>query len=914
IYKVKIDELGGILKNKARLVAHGYRQEEGIDFEESFALVARLEAIRIFLAYAAHKNMVVYQIDVKIAFLNGNLREEVYVSEQDGFVDQDNPNHVYKLKKALYGLKQAPRACNDLLLVQIYVDDIIFAAYTPELCDLFSKLMCLKFKMSMMGKISFFLGLQISLSPRGIFINQSKYALESLKKYGFESCDPVDTPMVEKSKPNEDKDGKVIDPLHYRDGIHSMCLVKHKYLDESDQIFEWTMDTTIDQQVAMDDALVPHTRKLRIGRSNFRLLSNISSKESTLQLVYDVLRLTSFFKAFLVTVDVPEIYMREFWVTATVHHYSIRFKMDKKKHIVNLESFREMLHIFPILPGKPFVEPPFEEEILAFLRFLRHSGAIRRFTDVNINKLHQPWRSFAAIINKCLTRKSSGYDSLRLSQAQILWGLYHKRNVDFAYLMWEDFVYQLKLATKRSLQQTHISQASGSGANEGTSSIPGVHDVLTDESDEEISWKSSDEEGDDDYDEEGDNGDDGKEGNDDDDAQDDGDQEDERDDDEDDQEEGSDDEQAFDKEDEEFINPSLSTHEEEETRDEESFDPIPKTPGNTDDKGNGEENLETNVGREEGHDEEDNEDELYKDVNINLGRGVQMVDVHTTQEFEDSHMTLTPVNLDGQQQSTSVSSQFVTNMLNLTPDAGIVSIFETTSQMDVQTSTSVAPLPVSAPTLTPLTIATVTTIQHVPIAPSTLTIDENMQRIIKKQVKEKVKVQVSKILPKIEQTVNEQLKAEVLTRSSNSSKTSYVVTADLLEIELKKILIKKMEGNKSIHRSNEQMNPYKTLVEAYESDKIILDTYGDTIMLKRRRDDDADKDEEPSTGSDRGSKRRREGKVPESASALKEKEKATRSTGKSTQGSKSRQTSASESATVEEPMQTTRGGNFRPNG
>nr|GEZ94607.1 hypothetical protein [Tanacetum cinerariifolium] len=115
IYKVKLDELGGILKNKARLVARGYRQEEGIDFEESFAPVARLEAIRIFLAYATHKNMVVYQMDVKTAFLNGNLREEVYVSQLDGFRDQDNPNHKYKLKKALNGLKQAPRAWYDML-------------------------------------------------------------------------------------------------------------------------------------------------------------------------------------------------------------------------------------------------------------------------------------------------------------------------------------------------------------------------------------------------------------------------------------------------------------------------------------------------------------------------------------------------------------------------------------------------------------------------------------------------------------------------------------------------------------------------------------------------------------------------------------------------------------------------------
>nr|GEX51731.1 hypothetical protein [Tanacetum cinerariifolium] len=167
---------------------------------------------------------------------------------------------------------------------------------------------------------------------------------------------------------------------------------------------------------------------------------------------------------------------------------------------------------------------------------------------------------------------------------------------------------------------------------------------------------------------------------------------------------------------------------------------------------------------------------------------------------------------------------------------------------------------------------------------------------------EQVKVQVSKILPKIKKTVNEQLEAEVLTRSSNSSKTSYVVAADLSELELKKILIKKMKSNKSIHRSDEQRNLYKPLVDAYECDKIILDIYGDTVTLKRRRDD-ADKDEEPSAGSDRGSKRIREGKEPESTSALKE--KASKTSGKSTEGSKSYQKTASESAPAEEPMQTT---------
>ncbi|GJU13661.1 retrovirus-related pol polyprotein from transposon TNT 1-94 [Tanacetum coccineum] len=219
IYKVKLDEYGDVLKNKARLVAKGYRQEEGIDFEESFAPVARIEAIRIFIANAASKNMTIYQMDVKTAFLNGELKEEVYVSQPEGFVDPDHPTHVYRLKKALYGLKQAPRAWYDtlsrflldnkfskgavdptlftrktgkhILLVQIYVDDIIFASTDPKACEIFSYEMSSKFQMSMMGQISFFLGLQVSQNPEGIFINQSKFALEILKKFGMDSLCPV---------------------------------------------------------------------------------------------------------------------------------------------------------------------------------------------------------------------------------------------------------------------------------------------------------------------------------------------------------------------------------------------------------------------------------------------------------------------------------------------------------------------------------------------------------------------------------------------------------------------------------------------------------------------------------------------------------------------------------------------------
>nr|GFA76333.1 hypothetical protein [Tanacetum cinerariifolium] len=170
------------------------------------------------------------------------------------------------------------------------------------------------------------------------------------------------------------------------------------------------MATTIEQQVALDEALVPSTKRLRIGRSNFRLPSDIQSKEPTLQVVYDVLRGCPFFKAFLVTADVPTIYMQEFWATAYVHQHSIRFKMDSKKNIVDLEAFREMLHISPRVSIQSFDELPFEEEILDFLWFLGHSAQIKTLTDVNVNKLFQPWRSFAAP-KASARRKRGGSDS-----------------------------------------------------------------------------------------------------------------------------------------------------------------------------------------------------------------------------------------------------------------------------------------------------------------------------------------------------------------------------------------------------------------------------------------------------------------------------------------------------------------------
>nr|GEW96703.1 hypothetical protein [Tanacetum cinerariifolium] len=654
------------------------------------------------------------------------------------------------------------------------------------------------------------------------------------------------------------------------------------------------MATTIEQQVELDEVLVPSIQRC------------------------------PFFKAFLGTADVPEIYMQEFWAIAYVHQHSIKFKLDNKKHIVNLETFRDVLHICPRIHGQSFDELSFKEEILDFLRFLGHSAQIRTLTDVNVNKLFQPWRSFGTVINKCLTGKSSGFDSFRISQAQILWGLYHKRNIDYAFLIWEDFVYQvehknhkksnemyyprftkviiyhfmskdlsiprrnkvnwhyvrddnifstikvvsrhqntqqygamlpieltneeirnskaykeyyacatgevapkpkasarrkksgsdtyvtpptaittptttgavtprltaaakgkqpakakspsdpskvtkieaqqLKIVLRRSRQETHISQLDGSGTDEGTGSKPGVLDVPSDDSEEEISWNSSDDEDadtqeknrDDDEGDEKDKSDDGEKDDDDDERDDDDEKEIAKTDEQDDVERGGDDDEKTE---------------------------------NSEDDGNSEEDQGLRISEEERLPEEEEADELYRDVDINQGRGLQL-----SQDIEDSYVTLTLVHSDGQQESSSVSSQFVSNMLNPTSDA-----------------------------------------------------------------------------------------------------------ADLSEIELKKILIEKMEGNKSIQRSDKQRNLYKALVEAYEADKIILDTYGERVILKRRRDDD--QGEGPSARSNRGSKRQREGKEPESASAPLE--PTTRSTGRSTTGSKSRQASTSESAFAEEHVQTT---------
>ncbi|GKE43726.1 retrovirus-related pol polyprotein from transposon TNT 1-94, partial [Tanacetum coccineum] len=204
-----------------RLVVRGYRKEEGIDLEESFSPVARMEAIRIFLAYATHKSFTVFQMDMKTAFLHGTLKDDVYVCQPKGFIDTDHPSHVYKLRKALYGLKQAPRAWYDELSSFLLQNHFFKGTIDPTLF-----IRCFDddiLVVQMMGEMTFFiLGLQVNQSPCGIFINQSNYVLEIRKKYGMESCDPVGTPMEIKDKLDLDQNGSPIDATKYRSMIDAL--------------------------------------------------------------------------------------------------------------------------------------------------------------------------------------------------------------------------------------------------------------------------------------------------------------------------------------------------------------------------------------------------------------------------------------------------------------------------------------------------------------------------------------------------------------------------------------------------------------------------------------------------------------------------------------------------------------------
>ncbi|GJV75214.1 hypothetical protein Tco_1506798 [Tanacetum coccineum] len=617
------------------------------------------------------------------------------------------------------------------------------------------------------------------------------------------------------------------------------------------------MDITRAEQIALDDALVAPANRLKIGKSNFRLSSYLKSKEATLQVVYDVLKLTPFYKAFQVIADVPEIYMQEFWATATVYHHSIRFKMNNKKHIVNLEYFREMLQICPKLPNQQFKELPFEEAILTFLRDLGHSGEIKMITDVNVNKLHQPWRSFT--------------------------GMYHKKNVNYAYLLWEDFVYQVENKNVKKSNEMYYPRFTKVIDNffmtkdqsilrrnsvnwhyarddymfttikvvsrhEDTQLYGAIlpneltnEDIRNSESFKEYyaiasraeppntkarvkkkqvgSYMSKTPPTK------------GKrlktfvkaakttkkkqpaktskakgvdEGT------------------------GSipgvPDEPTYESDDEQISWKSSEEDDDDEVNNDE----------NDDDDGNNDDDDDDDADNQDAKNQDDDDEQTDSDNNDPK---------FSTHDEEDSFDPSIQTRCDKEIKGANVEGEDMNEEATNKEDEGN----ELYKDMNVNlegrdTKMTNAPLP--------------NRLREEAQAENENfinTLDDNIKKIIKEQVKKQVKAQVTKILPKIKKTVNEQLEVEVLTRSSNESKTSY-------------------------------KNLYKALVDAYKSDKLILNTYGDTVPFKRRRDDE-DKDEKPSVRSNRESKRRRARKEPESTSAPKE--KTSKTTGKSTAGSKS---------------------------
>nr|GEW35724.1 hypothetical protein [Tanacetum cinerariifolium] len=754
IYKVKLDELGGILKNKARLVTARKKglifksrllrpvstwlqlheqalfcyydafltsvepktykevlnqscwieamqeelnefkrlEEEGIDFEESFAPVARLEAIRIFLAYAAHKNMVVYQMDVKTAFLNGNLGEEVYVSQPDGFTDPDNPNHVYKLKKA------------------------------PN-----------EFRVH---------GLQIYQSPRGIFINQSKYSLESLKKYGFESCDPVDTPMVEKSKLDEDKEGKAVDPSHY-------CVKRIlRYLRGTVHRGLWYLKDSSISLTAFadaDHAGCQDTRRSTSGNVKFlgerhiswsskrQKSAAISSTEAEYialsgccaKILWMLLQLSDYGLGFnkipmycdnksAIALCCNNVQHSRSKYIDIIYHF-IKEKVENgviELYFVNTEY--QLADIFTKALGRERIE------------FLINKLGMRSFTpetlkttmattieqqvalDEALVPSTQRCPFFKAFLVTADTSEYSKYGAMlpiELTNEEIRNSKAYK---EYYACATEEAAPKPKASARRKKSGSDTSVTPSTAITTLTTtgvvtprltatakgkqlakakSLSNPSELGGSGTDEGTDADAQEKNRDDDEGDKKDENDDGEEDDDDDDNDDE--EEIAKTKEQDDAKRGGDDDKET-KSDEESDG--------DETREEESFDPIHTK--DSEDDGNGKEDQGLRISEEERLLEEEEVDELYQDVDINQVRGLQL-----SQDIEDSHVTLTPVHSDGPQESSSVSSQFVSNMLNQTSDAGMESIF-------VTASSPMAPFQTPTPIMTPSTVATITTIHR----------------------------------------------------------------------------------------------------------------------------------------------------------------------------------------------------------
>ncbi|GJT47149.1 retrovirus-related pol polyprotein from transposon TNT 1-94 [Tanacetum coccineum] len=459
IYKVKLDEYGDVLKNKARLVAKGYRQEEGIDFEESFAPVARIEAIRIFIANAASKNMIIYQMDVKTAFLNGELKEEVYVSQLEGFVDPDHPTHVYHLKKALYSFKMDSCDPVDTPMVDrlkldedplgIPVDQTRFRSMVGSLMYLTTNRPDLVFSVCMCARMLCSDTLDEHSRSKHIDIRHH-FIREQVEKgvveLYFMTTDYQLADIFTKALPRE----RFEFLLPRLDSMADMNILANDVPAEQ--------APAIAPPTRTDDQILPIHRWVPIGKSNYVLDVLKSQRNPIFKMVVAILKNTNFFKAFTASSTITTIYIQQFWDTmrydSTTGIYSCQ--MDEQWFNLHKDILRDALQITPINDDNLFVAPPSSDAVIEYVNTLGYPCTLRNVSAISVNDLYQPWRVILSMINMCLTGKTARHDRKRHLVLQILWGIIHRSNIDYAERIWEEFIQSIQtfLTDKKQLTMT----------------------------------------------------------------------------------------------------------------------------------------------------------------------------------------------------------------------------------------------------------------------------------------------------------------------------------------------------------------------------------------------------------------------------------------------------------------------------
>nr|GEV62411.1 retrovirus-related Pol polyprotein from transposon TNT 1-94 [Tanacetum cinerariifolium] len=459
LWKNKYDAENIVVRNKTHLMAKGYRQEEGIDFEESFAPVARLEAVRMFIAYAAHKNITIFQMDVKTTFLNGPLKEEVYASQPEGFIDPEFPNHVYKLKKASYGLKQSPRAWYDKLS-----SFLIEHGFTK-------------------GELKFFLGLQVYQSLHGIFKSQSQYATKFLKKHGLDECVSMSTPMATE-RLDADIRGTHSDKTTYHQMIGGLMYltasrldityatfvcaryqarltVKHlkkvkrifQYLRQSYNMSLWYPKDSRFELIVYSDA--DHTGckdDCKSTSEGLKFLGHVENGTMELYFVGTEYQLADLFtKALLkerfeylvhriASSFISWIYMAQFWHTSKEDSskYRLKFMLDKKEHSFTLNDFRTVFHLPQANDNNHdrFVSPPsFFDMVPLYKKELGFTMELKTSSSFKTTGLLQPWQTLCKIFSKCLTTRITGWDQPPLQIMQMMYCFINNIHIIIGYYM-----------------------------------------------------------------------------------------------------------------------------------------------------------------------------------------------------------------------------------------------------------------------------------------------------------------------------------------------------------------------------------------------------------------------------------------------------------------------------------------------